>query len=82
MPAKTVEMCDRWFAGDVAGSAALQKELLPLINALFSEVNPIPVKAAMAAMGWCENCVRLPLTPMEEDHWQKLRALMAQQGLL
>ena len=82
LPAKTVEMCDRWFAGDVAGSAALQKELLPLINALFSEVNPIPVKAAMAAMGWCENCVRLPLTPMEEDHWQKLRALMAQQGLL
>ena len=82
MPAKTVEMCDRWFAGDVAGSAALQKELLPLINALFSEVNPIPVKAAMAAMGWCENYVRLPLTPMEEDHWQKLRVLMAQQGLL
>ena len=82
MPAKTVEMCDRWFAGDVAGSAALQKELLPLINALFSEVNPIPVKAAMAAMGWCENYVRLPLTPMEEDHWQKLRNLMAQQGLL
>ena len=82
MPAKTVEMCDRWFNGDVAGSAALQKELLPLINALFSEVNPIPVKAAMAAMGWCENYVRLPLTPMEEDHWQKLRSLMAQQGLL
>ena len=82
LPAKTVEMCDRWFAGDVAGSAALQKELLPLINALFSEVNPIPVKAAMAAMGWCENYVRLPLTPMEEEHWQKLRVLMAQQGLL
>ena len=82
MPAKTVELCDRWFAGDVAGSAALQKELLPLINALFSEVNPIPVKAAMAAMGWCENYVRLPLTPMEEDHWQKLRALMVGQGLL
>ena len=82
MPAKTVEMCDRWFAGDAAGSAALQKELLPLINALFSEVNPIPVKAAMAAMGWCENYLRLPLTPMEEEHWQKLRGLMAQQGLL
>jgi hypothetical protein len=36
----------------------------------------------MAAMGWCENYVRLPLTPMEEDHWEKLRSLMAQQGLL
>ena len=82
MPRRTVEMCDRWFAGDAAGSAALQKELLPLINALFSEVNPIPVKAAMAAMGFCENYVRLPLTPMESEHWQKLRALMVQQGLL
>ena len=82
MPRKTVEMCDRWFAGDIEGARALQLELLPLINALFSEVNPIPVKAAMAAMGWCENIVRLPLTPMEDSHWQKLRALMQAQGLV
>ena len=82
LPAKTVEICDRFFAGDVKGSAALQCALLPLINALFSEVNPIPVKAAMAKMGWCENFLRLPLTPMEEAHWQRLRALMAAQGLL
>ena len=52
MPRKTVEMCDRWFAGDVKGAAELQKELLPLTNALFCEVNPIPVKAALAAMGF------------------------------
>ena len=82
LPAKTVEICDRFFAGDVKGSAALQCALLPLINALFSEVNPIPVKAAMAEMGWCENFLRLPLTPMEEAHWQRLRALMAAQGLV
>lgn len=82
MPARTVEMCDRWFAGDTAGAAALQRELLPLINALFSQVNPIPIKAAMAAMGLCENYLRLPLTPMEEEPWQRLRALMVQQGLL
>ena len=82
MPARTVEICDRFFAGDVAGSAALQCELLELINALFSEVNPIPVKAAMAAMGWCENTLRLPLTPMEDAHWQTLRALMARHGLI
>ena len=82
MPAKTVEICDRWFSGDIAGSAALQCELLPLINALFSEVNPIPVKAAMSAMGWGENYVRLPLTPMEEAHAEKLYALMRQQGLI
>ena len=44
----------------------LQLDLLPYINALFCEVNPIPVKAAMAAMGYCENTLRLPLTPMED----------------
>ena len=47
-PRKTVEMCDRWFAGDVKGAAALQMEMLPLINALFCEVNPIPVKIGRA----------------------------------
>lgn len=82
MPAQTVEMCRRFFDGDVAGSAALQMKYLPLINALFSEVNPIPVKAAMAAMGWCENRVRLPLTPMEEEHWVKLEAIMRGHGLI
>ena len=82
LPRKTVELCDRFFKGDVAGSAKLQCELLPLIRALFSEVNPIPVKAAMAALGWCENYLRLPLTPMEEAHWRTLRACMAAQGLL
>ena len=82
LPRKTVEICDRFFAGDVAGSAALQCRMLPLINALFCEVNPIPVKAAMAAMGWCENCLRLPLTPMEDAHWQKLKGLMEEQGVL
>ncbi|MBQ9419943.1 MAG: 4-hydroxy-tetrahydrodipicolinate synthase, partial [Synergistaceae bacterium] len=58
MPKATVEICDRFFAGDLKGAAALQCKLLPLINALFSEVNPTPVKAAMAAMGFCENYIR------------------------
>ena len=82
MPKKTVEICDKFFAGDVKGAAALQCELLPLINALFSEVNPIPVKAAMSAMGFCENYLRLPLVPIEEAHWLKLQALMKEQGLI
>ena len=82
MPKKTVEICDKFFAGDVKGAAALQCELLPLINALFSEVNPIPVKAAMSAMGFCENYLRMPLTPMEEAHWLKLQSLMKEQGLI
>ncbi len=82
LPGETSRLCHRFFEGDVAGSARMQMDYLPLINALFSEVNPIPVKAAMAAMGWCENFLRLPLTPMEDAHWQTLRALMAAQGLL
>ena len=61
-------ICKKCFDGDFAGALRLQIELLPLINALFSEVNPIPVKAAMAAMGFCEDYLRLPLTPMEEAH--------------
>lgn len=82
MPKKTMEICSRFFNGDVKGAASLQCELLPLINALFCEVNPIPVKAAMSLMGWCENYVRLPLTPMEEAHFNHLRELMKEQGLI
>ena len=67
-PKMTVELCDKYFAGDVKGAAKMQMDMLPLINSLFCEVNPIPVKAAMAAMGFCENYVRLPLVPMEPDH--------------
>ena len=81
LPRKTVEICDSFFRGDVATARDLQLDLLPLINALFSEVNPIPVKAAMAAMGFGENYLRLPLTPMEADHEATLLALMREQGL-
>ncbi len=81
LPRETVEICNRFFAGDVAGAAQLQCKYLPLINALFSEVNPIPVKAAMAAMGRCENSLRLPLTPMEEPHRQVLLEKMREQGV-
>lgn len=81
LPHETVEICERWFAGDVAGAAELQCKYLRLINALFCEVNPIPVKAAMAALGWCENSPRLPLTPMEDAHFQELLAAMREQGL-
>lgn len=81
-PADTVAICDKFFAGDVKGSAALQLDYLPLIDALFCEVNPIPAKAAMAAMGWCENSLRLPLTPMEPENEEKLIGLMKQHGIL
>jgi len=82
MPKATSEMCHRWFRGDIEGSLKMQLDYLPLINALFCEVNPIPVKAAMAAMGWCENYLRLPLTEMEPEHAEKLYALMRAHGLI
>ena len=81
LPSETVEICDRFFRGDVAGSAELQLDLLALTNALFCEVNPIPVKAAVSAMGFGENILRLPLTPMESDNEKKLLVLMREQGL-
>ncbi len=80
-PKITMDICNKFFAGDVKGAAELQCKMLPLINALFSEVNPIPVKAAMNYLGWCENYLRLPLTPMEQAHWEKLKALMDAQEL-
>ena len=82
MPRQTSEMCHRWFRGDIAGSLKMQLDYLPLINTLFCEVNPIPVKAAMAAMGFCENYLRLPLTTMEPEHAEKLYALMRGHGLI
>lgn len=82
MPKATAQMCAKFFAGDVKDAAQMQKDLLPLINALFSEVNPIPVKAAMAAMGFCKNYLRLPLTTMEPVHEEKLLDIMRRQGLI
>ena len=81
LPKETAEMCAKFAKGDVAGAAAMQLHYIPLINALFSEVNPIPVKAAMAAMGYCENYLRLPLTPMEDATRAKLLELMRKEGL-
>ena len=82
LPAETSRMCHLYLEGETAGATALQLRYLPLIHALFSEVNPIPAKAAMSAMGFCENFLRMPLTPMEDAHREKLYALMREEGLL
>lgn len=82
LPAETERICDLFLAGKVKESAALQLKYLPLIDALFSEVNPIPVKAAMTAMGYCKNILRLPLTPMEEAHEEHLLGLMKENGAI
>ena len=81
VPALTVAMTDKFFAGDIAGAAALQCKLLPLVNYLFCEVNPIPAKAAVSAMGFGEEHIRLPLTPMEDENRAKLFAEMVKLGV-
>ena len=82
LPRETCEITRRYFAGDVAGAAELQMHYVPLIQALFCEVNPIPAKAAMAAMGYCEDVLRLPLTPMESANRERLLACMRREGLI
>lgn len=82
MPKATSEMCHKFFEGDTEGARRLQLDLLPLVNALFCEVNPIPAKAAVSAMGFCENYVRLPLTTMEDANREKLLTLMREQKLI
>ena len=82
MPKETSLMCKKYLAGETAEAARMQLGYLPLINALFSEVNPIPVKAAMAAMGFGEDYLRLPLTPMEDAHKAVLLDLMRGHGLI
>ena len=81
VPAKAVEMTDACLAGDYAKAAKLQCEMTPLINALFSEVNPIPAKAAVSAMGFGEEHLRLPLTPMEDATRAVLYAEMKKWGV-
>ncbi len=82
MPKETSDMCKMFFNGDVKGACDLQLKLLPLINQLFCEVNPIPVKAAVSKMGFCDNYLRLPLTCMEEKNAEVLYDLMREQNLI
>lgn len=82
VPKLAVEMTDRAFAGDMAGAARIQCRTLPLINALFSEVNPIPVKAAVSKMGFGQEHLRLPLTPMEPATRAVLYSEMEKLGVL
>ncbi len=81
LPRKTSELCAKYLSGDVEGAAKLQFDLHAVIDSLFSEVNPIPVKAAMAKMGFGTNTLRLPLTPMSEAKYEVLLKLMREQGL-
>lgn len=81
MPRETHDMCQSYFDNDVQRSREIQLRLHDLISALFSEVNPIPVKAAAAAMGYCDDLLRLPLTSMERDNRDVLLDMMSKHGL-
>ena len=80
-PQQTHDMVMKFLEGDVAGSREIQLKALPLVDALFCEVNPIPVKAAMNLMGWNVGPLRMPLTEMEPEHKEKLRKAMTEFGI-
>ena len=81
-PRQTHEICSRYFEGDTIGSMELQLKAVPLVEALFSEVNPIPVKKAAQLMGLCGGTLRMPLTEMEPAHAEKLAKEMKAFGIL
>lgn len=81
-PADTHEIVASFMRGDVEKSRELQIKYIDLINALFCEVNPIPVKRAMAELGYCSGAVRGPLTEMEPQNAEKLIAIMKRMNIL
>ena len=81
-PRETHDMVMKFLEGDVKGSLDIQLKYMDVIHNLFSEVNPIPAKRAVAEMGYCKNIVRRPLTEMEEDHAQVLIQSMKEAGIL
>lgn len=81
-PQQTHDICQAYFDGDVKRSCALQLEAIPLVSALFCEVNPIPVKAALNLMGRETGPMRLPLTEMEPQNKERLAKAMKDYGIL
>lgn len=81
-PKQTHDICSLYFEGKVQESCALQLKAVPLVEALFCEVNPIPVKKAMELMGLCSGTLRLPLTQMEPENAQRLEREMKKFGIL
>lgn len=82
LPAQTRALTTACLNGCLEQARAAQLALLPIVRALFSQVSPIPVKAALSMLGLCEDVLRLPLTPMEEPHRSALRTLLRTSGLL
>ena len=82
VPAEMADLVRSYRAGDVEGARAVHYRILPLIDAIFSETNPIPVKAAQAMRGLCSEEIRLPLTPMSDDGRERLRVILKEFALL
>lgn len=81
-PKATHDICAKYLAGDVKGSLELQLKALPLVDALFNEVNPIPVKKAMQLMGYEVGGLRMPLTELTEANTEKLAKAMRDFGII
>lgn len=81
-PRQTHEICQKFFDGDVAGSRQMQLDAMDLCNALFCEVNPIPVKTALNMMGMGAGAFRMPLCEMEEANAKRLEKALKDYGVL
>ena len=80
-PKNTHDMVMKFMEGDLAGAAKLQLDAVPLINALFCEVNPIPVKTALNLMGWKVGPTRMPLCEMETENEERLKKALTDYGI-
>jgi 4-hydroxy-tetrahydrodipicolinate synthase len=81
-PKDFYEMCHSYFDGDLLNAQKMHYKTFPLIKAMFIETNPIPVKAAMKHLGWLNGDIRLPLTPMSENNFERMKKILeAYEGL-
>ena len=81
-PKQMCELVRRFAAGDLPGAQEIHYRLLPLFDALFCETNPIPLKAAIATLGWCADEIRLPLTRISDVHLEHLKVVLKDLGIL
>lgn len=81
IPQQTHDMVQRYLDGDTAGAAKMQLDIIPLSDAMFCEVNPIPVKKAVELCGLCDGTMRMPLTEIEPENEEKLKKAMADYGI-
>lgn len=81
IPKQTHDMVQKYLDGDVASAAKMQLDVIPLSDAMFCEVNPIPVKKAVELCGLCDGTMRMPLTEMEPENVEKLKKAMSDYGI-